>query len=76
MKSVSNTMIEWFKNNYFQANPDKFQAIIFDNKSSDQSIMIAGKEVKTTNVVKLLGIFIDDNMNFNNHMSELCKKSW
>ena len=38
-------------------------------------IVIGNKEIKTTNSIKLLGINIDDQLKFNEHISILCSKA-
>ena len=58
-----------------QANPEKFQAIIFNKDTQEIVLKIANKNVQTSNVVKMLGVYIDKEFNFNHHISELCKKS-
>ena len=49
-------------------NPGNFQAIIFDKDKgnhANQIINIDQKEIKAVSKVKLLGIEIDDKLNFN-----------
>ena len=38
-------------------------------------LIIDNKEIKTTNSIKLLGINIDDQLRFNEHISILCSKT-
>lgn len=75
LEQVSNIMINWFDQNFLQANPEKFQAIIFSKDKQEKVLKIANKNVQTSNVVKLLGVYIDNEFNFSYHISELCKKS-
>lgn len=59
------------------ANPSKFQAIIL-NKSKDHistDINIDGHIIRSSNLVTLLGIDIDDKLNFDSHISNLCIKT-
>ena len=61
-------------------NPDKFQAMILQNSRNSKNhepvkLEIESAKIKTKNTVKLLGITIDDQLNFEEHISELCKKS-
>ena len=57
-------------------NSDKFQAIILNRKEAQAAhkLIIDNKEIKTTNSIKLLGINIDDQLKFNEHISILCSK--
>ena len=59
------------------ANPEKFHCIIISKDISDTSgndISITNKTIKSEKYVKLLGISIDNKLNFNLHITELCKK--
>ena len=66
--------IDWFRNNKMQANPDKFQAIKsgFENC---KSLFLNGTKIKCENSVKLLGVTIDYLLNFDLHVSDICKKA-
>ena len=70
-------MLTWFKQNYIQPNPDKFQFILFHNavKSSNKSVGVGDTILEKLESVKLLGIFVDRWLNFNLHISETCKKA-
>ena len=59
------------------ANPDKFHAIILNKRKSDNSIniTIGNKTILSEKVVKLLGVNIDNGLNFNLHIDEVCKKA-
>ena len=67
-------MIDWFDSNFLHANPNKFQAIIFVNNKPESIKRSANINVQTTNVIKLLGVYIDKELNFNYHISGLCNK--
>ena len=58
-------------------NSDKFHAIILNRKEAQEAhkLIIDDKEIKTTNSIKLLGINIDDQLRFNEHISILCSKA-
>ena len=73
----SNMAIKWLSNNQMIANPSKFQAIIL-NKSKDHistDINIDGQIIRSSNLVTLLGIDIDDKLNFDSHINNLCIKT-
>ena len=59
-----------------QANPDKFQAIAIGNKIHQQNIVfdLNGSKINCDDEVKLLGITIDFKLDFNKHISNICKK--
>ena len=69
----SKTLIEWFKSNFFMLNADKCKLLISD-KDSDVSINIEGVTIVCEKLVKLLGIKIDNQLTFIEHVSSICKK--
>ena len=78
LESESKIAIDWFTNNKMIVNPDKFQAILLDKKKSDLSkriLVIDDENVLSVSSVKLLGIQVDDKLNFNLHISNICKSS-
>ena len=71
-----NILTEWFMNNGMQANPNKYQAIVFGSKNDKpENFTIKGHEVKCMDNVNLLGVEIDNKLLFNDHVSKLCKKA-
>ena len=69
--------VGWFRKNKMVVNSDKFQAIILNRKEAQvtHKLIIDNKEIKTKNSIKLLGINIDDQLKFNEHISILCSKA-
>ena len=59
-----------------KANPDKFQAICTAQKTHDaiSSFHLNDTVINCNDNVTLLGINIDFMLNFNDHISEICKK--
>ena len=60
------------------ANPDKFQAITLDKRQSDHTkerITADNQQIKTVSSVKLLGLQLNDELNFNLHISNICKST-
>ena len=71
----SEIAINWFNDNHMIVNPGKFQAIIFDKHKGNHTNQITNidqKEIKAVSKVKLLGIEIDDKLNFNHHINNIC----
>ena len=73
----SNILIDWFKFNRMQANPEKFQAIAIGQRSAKEldSFTLNNVNIPCENEVKLLGVTIDFKLNFNSHISNICKKA-
>ena len=66
-------LIKWFRDNYFQLNADKCHLLI-SNHSNDILINVEDEIIECSSSVKLLGVTIDNKLNFDEHVSELCKK--
>ena len=60
-----------------QANPDKFQAIAVGRKTHKKNpvFTIGQSTIECDDIVKLLGIDIDFNLNFDAHLSTICKNA-
>ena len=61
-------------------NTDIFQALILQNSRNSKNYEpvkseIESAKIETKNTVKLLGITIDNKLNFEEHISGLCKKA-
>ena len=78
LESESNIAIDWFTKNEMIINPDKFQAIILDKKKSNLTnipLTINNQTIKSVPSVELLGIHLDDKLNFNLHISNICRSA-
>ena len=77
LESDSQKMLDWFANNLMQANPDKLQALAIGKKTFKEQICfdLNGSKIKCEEHVKLLGVTIDYELNFDKHILEICKKS-
>ena len=74
-KDVS-VMINWFKTNEMVVNADKFKLLVIGcDDSSSISITVNGQTIKASPSVKLLGVTIDENLTFSEHIRNLCEKA-
>ena len=65
--------LKWFKWNQLVANPNKFQVMFLGvSNPSNCDLVVAGKNLKHNNGVKLLGLWIDCNLNFDDHIQNIC----
>ena len=55
-----------------KVNPDKFQCIVFGNVVNPGTFLINGNVVRPEERVKLLGVHIDNKLNFGHHVSHIC----
>lgn len=72
----------WYKENLLQTNTDKYQMLAIIPKRQAQmdnddiiSIKVDGNEVVSSKTLKILGVDLDDEMNFSRHIGEVCKRS-
>ena len=70
----SNKAIDWLNDNKMLANPSKFQGIVLTKKNETIKTTFEIKEatIESANSVKLLGVVIDEKLNFETHIKNLC----
>ena len=68
----TSTLAKWFGDNYFKTNPDKCHLLVCKH-TKEVSIILENVIIDSSDSVKLLGITIDKKLNFNEHVSKLCK---
>ena len=74
LENTAETLLQWFKDNRMKANPDKYRLLINNTKGSFR-IKIGNEAVSNSKYEKLLGVKIDHEFNFNEHVVSLCKKA-
>ena len=67
------TLLQWVSENGFKANPDKFHMILSET-NQDYHIQAGNLLIGNSHTEKLLGIKIDNKLNFDDHVSDLCTK--
>ena len=72
LNSETSLLLNWFHINEMKSNNDKCH--LFLPNKDNISIDIGNETIESSNVVDLLGIKIDNKLNFNDHVSKLCKK--
>ena len=76
MERLGSMMTTWFSSNGMKANPDKYQTITFGNKrNTPTSLTINNARIDPQDSVKLLGICIDEKLDFSQQTSSVCKKA-
>ena len=66
--------MDWFEANMMEANASKFQAIVLNSKDH-MTFNINGVEITSEDHVKLLGVFLDKNLNFHHHVEKIIRKA-
>ena len=79
LQTQAQTALNWLDANAMIANPEKFKAIILQKQKSavlpDVKIQIGTKEITPTEEVDLLGMKIDNRLEFDTYISQICKKA-
>ena len=78
LENASECAIKWFTNNCMIVNLCKLQSIIIERsngKTNPQSLIINSNYIETSESMKLLGIEIDNHLQFESQVSTICKKA-
>ena len=68
--------INWFTDNYMDANPEKFQFIAMDRHGHiELSMSISDNTIISSNMMKVLGVTLDSKLSFDKHISNICNKA-
>ena len=69
--------MSWYRDNFLLANTEKFQCLTINprNIDSDKQTEIEDQIIANTSQIKLLGVEIDDKLNFTSHISNICIKA-
>ena len=70
-----NKVTSWFEDNHMQINPDKFQYIVFGKHVNVSNLIIGNNVIIPETNVKILGLHLDNKLNFHEHVSKLCNKA-
>ena len=73
LENDSIRLFKWFSDNQMKANKDKCHLVTSTNNKV--FMKIDDIEIESTSSEKLLGIKIDSNLNFNEHLDEIIKKA-
>ena len=77
LREETKNLTTWFDQNDMEANPGKYQSIFLkDSKAETRAhIGIGETTIVSSPSVKLLGVNLDENLDFNLHTKELCRKA-
>ena len=70
----SDILLPWFENNFLKLNPNKCKLLI-TNHPNGLCIKVGNEIVEAEKSVKLLGIKIDNELKFTEHVTDICKKA-
>ena len=72
LQDISTKYFNWFGNNHMKANPDKCHLLV--STKSLEVVSIDGIRITSSTAEVLLGITIDPELNFENHLSAICNR--
>ena len=77
LKHDGRNAIDWFTKNDMQANPDKFHFMLLSPSPVEKQVLelCGGTTLISETAVTILGVTIDDNLSFNEHISACCTKA-
>ena len=79
LKENQESPVKWFRENNMIVNPDKFKAIVLEKGNKNNNINITlnieNITINTSKLAKLLGITIDNKLNFEEQITVDCKKA-
>ena len=67
--------IEWFQANYMKLNTDKCHFLLAGYKYEHVWANVGDDKIWESQKEKLLGVIIDRNLNFKNHVSDICSRA-
>ena len=73
LESCSASLSEWLSNNQIKKNPEKYHLLMNVNRPA--TIKIDEHTISNSYCEKLLGVKIDGQLNFNNHLETIIKKA-
>ena len=65
---------KWFHENHMVLNAGKCHYIVIGDDDPTYKIILNNNEIASSNVEKHLGILLDIKLNFDSHITSLCKK--
>ena len=79
--AINNNMVDvckWYGDNFLHANPDKYQVLTISTaktKIKDIEVKVDGVDIEHSTSISLLGVTIDDQLSFSEHISNACRKA-
>ena len=73
LERETNSLLDWFTINEMKPNADKCHLSVANQKDMI-TVKLGLEEISNDQSVDLLGIKIDKNLNFSEHVTKLCKK--
>ena len=69
----------WYESNLLKENLSKYHTMLINNRQRDRSdeinVNVQGTDIDSLSSIKLLGVTIDNKLNFSEHINITCKKA-
>ena len=78
LEKEAGNALSWLEQNEMIANPDKFHALFVKKDQTNTcgiKLDFSGQSIQSEENVKLLGVTLDYKLNFDQHISNICKKA-
>ena len=75
LRNSFDTMHKWFYENYKVLNAGKCHFMCLGNNTEDETFLFHSFLMENSKEQKILGVIINNKLNFKGHISELCKKA-
>ena len=70
----SQTLIEWYENNYLKPNPDKWHFLLSKVEDGKEvNITVGNTCISNSSAENILGVYFDNKFTFQAHLRKLCK---
>ena len=73
LEEVACAIFQWFQDNEMKVNADKCHVLL--NTSNELTVKINEVQIKNSQSEKLLGITIDNDLKFEDHINNICRKA-
>ena len=75
LQTSFDTAYQWFYENYMLLNAGKYHFMCLENNAENETFLFSNILMKNSKEQKIIGVLIDNKLNFKSHISELCKKA-
>lgn len=75
LKDSANLATTWYDSNLLAGNLKKYQVLNLGFNQNDSNICVNNVEIETKDNITLLGVVLDSNLNFSEHIISICKKA-
>ena len=72
LQTETTTLLNWFQVNEMKSNEDKCHLFVVNNDQA--TVKLGNEKISASTSIELLGITIDNRLDFNDYVSKLCKK--